>query len=57
MLPQDPIILLSYVNTELRDRGETLADFCAREGADEAALRAALADVGYTYDPQRRQFV
>ena len=32
-LPQDPIILLSYVNTQLRDHYATLAEFCARRWA------------------------
>ncbi|MDY5783285.1 MAG: DUF4250 family protein, partial [Gemmiger sp.] len=31
MLPADPIILLSYVNTKLRDRDESLDEFCAVE--------------------------
>ena len=53
MLPQDPMILLSYVNTKLRD----LDAFCDREDADEAALCARLAQVGYAYDPQRNQFI
>ena len=57
MLPQDPLILLSYVNTRLRDRDADLAAFCRKEDADEAALRARLADVGYTYNAQRNQFV
>ena len=57
MLPRDPIILLSYVNTKLRDRDASLAIFCEEEGADESALRAALAEVGYEYDPKRNQFV
>ena len=50
MLPQDPIILLSYVNTQLRDRDASLAAFCDRENADEADLRARLQEVGYIYD-------
>lgn len=57
MLPQDPMILLSYVNTKLRDRDADLAAFCRREDADEAALCAALAAVGYTYSAERNQFV
>ena len=36
MLPRDPIILLSYVNTKLRDRDPDLAAFCRHEDADEA---------------------
>ena len=57
MLPQDPMILLSYVNTKLRDRDSDLDAFCDREDADEAALCARLAQVGYAYDPLRNQFI
>ena len=57
MLPQDPVILLSYVNTKLRDRDPDLAAFCRKEDADEAALCARLADIGYAYSAQRNQFV
>ena len=57
MLPQDPMILLSYVNTKLRDRDADLAAFCRREDADEAELRARLADIGYEYSAARNQFV
>ena len=42
-LPQDPIILLSYVNTQLRDHYATLAEFCAAMGADRAELEKKLA--------------
>ena len=31
-LPQDPIILLSYVNTQLRDHYATLAEFLRSDG-------------------------
>lgn len=57
MLPRDPIILVSYVNTKLRDRDASLEIFCEEEEADETALRAVLAEVGYEYDPARNQFV
>ena len=57
MLPQDPIILLSYVNTKLRDRDHTLENFCAVEDVDQAELCSRLAEVGYTYDTNRAQFV
>ncbi len=56
MLPQDPFILLSVVNTALRDGCPSLEEFCRREDADPAALTAALAAVGFTYDPDRNQF-
>ena len=57
MFPADPIILLSYVNTKLRDRDESLDEFCLVEGADKAGLCAKLAEVGYEYSAARNQFV
>lgn len=57
MLPRDPIILVSYVNTKLRDRDASLEAFCEEEDADQAALCAALAEVGFEYNPVRNQFV
>ena len=54
-LPQDPIILLSYVNTQLRDHYATLAEFCAAMGADQ--LEKKLRDVDYEYDPEQNAFV
>ena len=57
MLPVDPIILLSYVNTKLRDRDESLDEFCLVEGADKAGLCAKLAEAGYEYSAARNQFV
>lgn len=57
MLPADPIILLSYVNTQLRDHYASLDDFCSDQDADKNALCAKLADVGYEYNASRNQFV
>lgn len=57
MLPKDPIILLSYVNTKLRDRDHTLENFCSAEDVDREELCSRLAEVGYTYDSNRGQFV
>ena len=57
MLPKDPVILLSVVNTKLRDEFDTLEELCAALDADEAALRETLAQLNYQYDAQRNQFV
>lgn len=57
MIPTDPAILLSFVNTKLRDEYESLAELCAALDADQASLRSALAAIGYTYDPNQNQFV
>lgn len=57
MLPKDPVILLSYVNTKLRDEYSSLAELCAASDADQAALEAALAELDYHYSSERNQFV
>lgn len=57
MLPKDPMILLSVVNTKLRDEFPSLSELCAALDADEAALRETLAQLNYQYDAQRNQFV
>ena len=57
MLPNDPVMLLSYVNTQLRDRAEDLDSFCKTENADKAALCRKLADIGYGYDAVQNRFL
>lgn len=56
MIPQDPVILLSFVNTRLRDEYENLDELCASLGANRVEVENKLAAVGYTYDPGQNQF-
>ena len=56
MLPNDPMILLSYLNTQLRDRYDSLAALCEDLDADEDALREKLAAAGFADDSERNQF-
>ena len=57
MLPQDPLILLSVVNTKLRDGGGDLDELCAAEDVDRAELEAKLASLNYRYNAVKNQFV
>ncbi|MCR4891692.1 MAG: DUF4250 domain-containing protein [Lachnospiraceae bacterium] len=57
MIPEDPIILLSYVNTKLRNNYSSLQDFCAEEGVEEKSLLEILGSVGYEYDSRNNQFI
>jgi hypothetical protein len=57
MLPQDPVILLSYLNTKLRDQYPSLEALCDDLQADAGEITEKLKAVGYNYDPQRNQFV
>ena len=56
-LPQDPMILLSYVNTQLRDHYASLEELCSSEGVDCEEIVKKLRDVDYEYDPETNSFV
>jgi hypothetical protein len=57
MLPQDPVILLSFVNTKLRDEYASLSALCDDLQADQAAVADALHAIGYEYDPKLNKFI
>lgn len=56
-LPKDPVILLSYVNTQLRDFYKDLTDFCIASSMEEEVLKKRLASIGYEYDESTNQFI
>ena len=56
-LPKDPYILLSYLNTQLRDKYASLAALCDDLEEDQAALEAIMQTVQYHYDVNRNQFI
>lgn len=55
-LPSDDFILLSAVNTALRDRYSSFSEFCEEEEADGAEIERRLAAAGYTYCPRENAF-
>lgn len=56
MLPQDPVILLSVVNTRLRDGYGCLEELCAQEDISCEDLCAKLTDAGFRYNRENNQF-
>lgn len=56
-LPKDPVILVSFVNTQLRDNYASLDDFCANYAADKEELTENLLDYGYQYISDKNQFL
>ena len=56
-LPADDYILLSLVNTKLRDEHPSLQSLCGEEDVDETELCSRLAAIGYSYDEARNAFV
>ncbi|MDO4518738.1 MAG: DUF4250 domain-containing protein [Eubacteriales bacterium] len=57
MIPKDPVMLLSYVNTQLRDFYSTMEDFCASKDVDQNEVVEKLKMINYEYDSQKNQFV
>jgi len=56
MLPKNPMILLSVINTKLRDQYADLDALCDDLEVDRAALEEKLNAVDFFYDPELNQF-
>lgn len=56
-IPKDPIILLSYVNTQLRDYYPNLSELCRSLDIEEAGLVDTLKRINYEYDKEHNRFV
>lgn len=56
-LPKDPVILLSVVNTQLRDHYPSLEELAAAYMVDVQTLTRKLAAINYHYDQTKNQFV
>jgi hypothetical protein len=56
-IPNDPVMLLSFVNTQLRDNFSTFDDFCASYQVDKEEIAACLAGIDYTYNADLNRFV
>ena len=55
-LPQDPFILVSYINTLLRDRYSSLDELCSDLDINCAELEAKLRDIGMQYSALNNRF-
>lgn len=55
-LPKDPMILLSFVNTKLRDEFTDLEEFCKEEDISIESLKKQLENIGFQYNETIRQF-
>ena len=57
MIPKDPVILLSYVNTQLRDYYESLEALCSCRGLNKKQVLEKMDIIDYHYDEQTNQFI
>ena len=56
MLPNDPAILLSVINTKLRDQYSSLAALCDDLDVSEDEIINKLKGIGYSYDSAQNRF-
>lgn len=56
-LPKDPVMLVSVVNTKLRDFYGSLDELCDDMQLDRDELVGKFKSVDYVYDKKRNQFV
>ncbi|MGN0233697.1 MAG: DUF4250 domain-containing protein [Bacteroidaceae bacterium] len=55
-LPSDPLMLMSYVNTKLRDEYDSLEEFCSSTGIDCRILKEKLQQAGFEYNRENNKF-
>lgn len=55
-IPKDPIILLSFINTQLRDYYSDLSSLCENLEISEEEITEKLSTIQYKYDPVQNQF-
>lgn len=56
-LPKDAAMLLSFVNTKLRDFYPSLDEFCKAAGAERGYIVDTLRKIDYEYDERLNKFV
>lgn len=56
-VPQDPVILLSFINTKLRDFYPSLEELGKDLGVDTNEIVEKLKMINYEYDEKQNRFV
>ena len=56
-LPKDPVMLLSVVNTKLRDFYPNLLELAKAEGVTTEEIENKLKQINYVYDETQNKFI
>jgi len=57
VIPEDPVMLLSYVNMQLRDHYFSLEEMCKSLQLDKDKIINCIAGIDYYYNAEQNQFV
>lgn len=55
-VPQDPMILLSFINMKLRDFYSSLENLCDQLDLNKDELVHTLSSIGYHYNEEQNKF-
>ena len=55
--PKDPVMLLSMINTYLRDQYASMEELCAACSVQKKDVDEKLKSIDYRYDPEQNQYV
>lgn len=56
-LPEEPVMLLSFINMKLRDQYASLDDLCDDLDVLSVELEEKLGEIGYFYNAKENRFV
>lgn len=56
MLPNDPVMLLSFINMKLRDQYDSLEELCDDLDVSKQEIIEKLKKIDYIYDIEKNQF-
>ncbi len=56
-IPNDPMMLLSYINTKLRDQYATLEQLCDDLELDINQITSKLSTIDYFYNAELNRFI
>ncbi|MDE5619395.1 MAG: DUF4250 domain-containing protein [Ruminococcus sp.] len=56
-IPNDPAILLSYINTMLRDEYSSLEELCKSLCVSQEQIETKLSSIGYKYSQKQNRFI
>ena len=56
-MPKDPVMLLSFINTQLRDNYNSLEELCKSYMVSEKEITDKLKTINYEYNTEKNQFI
>jgi len=57
MIPNDPVMLLSFINLKLRDFYASLDELCEDMDVDKQSIVEKLAGIDYHYSAEENRFI